>query len=81
MTLADALRIAEQVNPKHRQRFNKLQTGISVGQFAADVAALSKSYGAMGGTVAVMQKQLNRARAGIALYADAMNINTTETMQ
>jgi hypothetical protein len=82
MTLQEALAIAAQARPKHRQPLDKLQTGISADQIAAGVTALNKSYDAMGGTVAEMQKQLDRARAGVALVADVMNINiTTETMQ
>jgi len=35
----------------------------------------------MSGRLADMQKHLDRARAGVALYADAMKITLTETMQ
>jgi hypothetical protein len=81
MTTAEALAIAAKAKPTHRQPIDKLQTAISADQFATGVTALSKSYDAVGGTLADMLKQLERARAGVALYADAMNINLTETMQ
>jgi hypothetical protein len=81
MTLQEALAIAAQAKPKHRQPLDKLQGTVTVAQFSAGVTELSKSYDRMSGTVADMQKQLDRARAGVDLCADAMNINITETMQ
>jgi hypothetical protein len=81
MTLAEAFKIAEQAKPKRRQVLDKLHGTAAAGQFSADVAALSKRFDAMGGTVADMQKQIDRARAGVALCADVMKINLTETMQ
>ena len=60
---------------------DKLQTSTAAAQLSAGTAALSKRFDGIGGTVADMQKQLERARAGVALYADAMKINLTETMQ
>ena len=81
MTLKEAIAIAAQAKPKHRQPLDKLQGTVTVEQFSAGVTALAKSYDVMGHRVADMQKQLDRARAGVALCADAMNINITETMQ
>jgi hypothetical protein len=65
MTTAEALAIAEQAKPKHRQPLDKLLTGISTDQIAAGVTALSKSYDRMGGTVADMQKRLDQIRADL----------------
>ena len=81
MTLQEALAIAAQAKPKHRQPLDKLQASTTAEQLSADVAVLSKRFDGMGGTVADMQKQLDRARAGVALFADVMKINLTETMQ
>jgi len=79
MTLAEALAVARTAKPLRRVSLDKLQ---SADQIALGAAALAKTYEEMGGTVAEMQKQLDRARAGVALVADVMNINiTTETMQ
>jgi hypothetical protein len=65
MTLHDALMIAAQAKPKHRQPLDKLQAGISTDQFAAGVTALKKSYDAMGNTVVTMQKRLDQMRADL----------------
>ena len=81
MTTAEALAIAAQAKPKHQQPLDKLQGSTTGAQPSAGLEALSKSYNAMGSTLADMQKQLDRARAGVTLYANAMKINLTETMQ
>ncbi len=81
MTLQEALAIARDAKPLRRASLDKLQSSTSAAQFSTDVTALAKSFDVIGGTVAEMQKQLDRARAGIARCADAMNINITETMQ
>jgi len=81
MTLAEALAIAAHAKPEHRQPLDKLQGSTTGAQLSAGLEALSKSYNAMGGTLADMQKQLDRARAGVTLYANAIKINLTETMQ
>jgi hypothetical protein len=82
MTLQEALAIAAaQAKPKHRQPLTKRQAGIITKRLSAGTDTLNKSYAAMGSTLADMQKQLDRARAGVNLYADAMMINLTETMQ
>jgi hypothetical protein len=72
MTTAEALAIAAQAKPKHRQPLDKLQGSNAAAQIAVGVAALNKRFDAMGGTVADMQKQIDRARAGVALCADVM---------
>jgi hypothetical protein len=83
MTTEEAIAIANKAKPKPRVAMDKLQRGSAVAQFAADVAALSKGFDRMGGTVADMQKQIDRARAGVALCADVMKItiNIGETLQ
>jgi len=82
--IALANRAAARAKPKQPERiaFNKLQGSATAGQLSAGVTALSKRFDGMGGTVADMQKQLDRARAGVALCADVMKITiNTETMQ
>ena len=81
MTLAEAFKIAEQAKPEHRQPLDKLHGTAATAQFSAGAAALNRRLDAMGGTVADMQKQIDWARAGVALCADVMKINLTETMQ
>lgn len=86
MTLAEALEIARQAKPKQLVRIpmDKLQRGSSTaGQLSAGAAALSKRFDAMGVTSGDMQKQIDRARAGVALCADVMKItiNIGETLQ
>jgi hypothetical protein len=82
VTTAEALAIAAQAKPKHRQPLDKLQASTTAGQLSADVAVLSKRFDGMGGTVADIQKQIDLARAGVALCADVMKITiNTETMQ
>jgi uncharacterized protein YhaN len=80
MTTAEALAIAAQAKPKHRQPLDKL-AGTTVAQLSAETDALNKRFDGMGGTAADIQKQLDRARAGVALFADVMKINLMETMQ
>jgi predicted nucleic acid-binding Zn-ribbon protein len=65
MTTAEAFAIADQAKPRHRQPLDKLRTGISAGQIALGAAALAKTYDAMGGTVADMQKRLDQIRADL----------------
>ena len=65
MTLADALKIAEQVKPKHRQPLDKLQGSTTAGQLSADVTALSKSYAAMSNNLAGMTAQLAKIAADV----------------
>ena len=81
MTTAEALATAAQAKPKHRQPLDKLQGSTTATQLSAGTATLNKRFDGMGSTVADIQKQLDRARAGIILCADVMNINITETMQ
>jgi hypothetical protein len=81
VTLQEALSIAALAKPKHRQPLDKLQAGNIAAQLSMGAAALSKRFDAMGGTVADLQKQLDRARAGIERCADAMNVNIKETLQ
>jgi hypothetical protein len=81
MTTAEALATAAQAKPKHRQALDKLQGSTTAAQLSAGTATLNKRFDDMGSTVVDIQKQLDRARAGIALCADVMNINITETMQ
>jgi uncharacterized protein YhaN len=83
MTIQEALAVAALAKPKQPKRiaFDKLQSSTTVAQFSAGAEALNKRFDAMGGTVADMQKQIDRARAGVALCADVMKINLTETMK
>jgi hypothetical protein len=82
--IALANRVAARAKPKQPERiaFNKLQGVAAAERLTAGAAALSKRYAGMGGTVADLQKQLDRARAGVALYANAYKINLNpETLQ
>ncbi len=81
MNLQEALAVAAQAKPKHRQPLDKLQACTTAAQLSAGAATLNKHFDGRGGTVADMQKQIDRARAGVALCADVMKINLTETMQ
>jgi hypothetical protein len=81
MTLQEALAIAAAAKPNRRQPLDKLQASTIAGQLSSGVTALSKRFDGMGGTVTDIQKQIDRARAGIALCADVMKINLTETIQ
>jgi hypothetical protein len=65
MTTAEALAIADQARPTHRQPLDKLQGSATVEQFSTDVTALSKSYGVMGSAVMDMQKRLDQAAADV----------------
>jgi hypothetical protein len=65
MTLAEALAIAAQAKPKHRQPLDKLQGSTTVADVTAGGTALTKSYAALGGTVADMLKRLDQARADL----------------
>jgi hypothetical protein len=65
MTLAEALAIAAQVKPKHQQPLDKLQGTVTVEQFSSGVTALSKSYAAMGGTVADLRKRVDHIAADV----------------
>jgi hypothetical protein len=81
MTTDEALAIAAQAKPKHRQPLDKLHDSATAAQLSAGTAALNKRFDGMSGTVADIQNQIDRARAGVTLFADAMKINLTETMQ
>jgi hypothetical protein len=81
MTTAEALAIATQAKPKHRQPLTKLQASNIAKRLSAGTDTLNKSYTAMSSTLADTQKQLDGARAGVNLYASAMKINLTETKQ
>jgi hypothetical protein len=65
MTTEEALAIAAQVKPKYRQPLDKLQGSTTVANVSAGVTTLNKSYGAMGDTVADMQKRLDQMRADL----------------
>lgn len=78
MTLSDALKIAAQAKPIRRQPLDKLHDR----SIAAAADALAKRYDAIGGTVSDMQKQLDRAKAGVELFYDVMKITPNmETLQ
>jgi hypothetical protein len=64
MTTHDALMIAAQVKPKHQQPLDKLQ-GITAADLSAGVTALSKSFDAMGGTLAKAKAQLSQIAADV----------------
>lgn len=87
MTLQEALALAiasqatAKANPKHRRLLTKRQASSIAKRLSAGADTLNKRFNAMSGTLAEMQKQLDRARAGVSLYANAMKINLTETMQ
>jgi hypothetical protein len=78
MTTAEALAVAAQAKPKHGRPLDKLQ-GIT----AAHFGALQKSFDVMGHAAMDMQKQLDRAQAGVALFMDVMKIKPAnlETLQ
>ena len=60
----------------------KLQGSTTAADLSAGVTALSKRYDAMGDSLADMQRQIDRARAGVVLCADVMKIHiSTGTMQ
>jgi hypothetical protein len=65
MTLADALKIAEQAKPKHQQPFNKLQGTTTAADLTTGVTALSKSYAAMGNSLSGMTAQLQKIAADV----------------
>jgi hypothetical protein len=81
MTLQEALAIAAQAKPRHRQPLTKRQASTIAKRLSAGTDTLNKRFNDMGGALADMQKQLDRARAGVTLYANAMKINLGETMQ
>jgi len=89
VTTEEAIALANRVaargaKPKQPERiaFNKLQGSTTTGQLTAGINTLNKRHDGMSGTITDLQKQLDRARAGVALYANAYKIKlTTETMQ
>jgi hypothetical protein len=82
MTTEEAIALANRVKPLRRASLDKLEAGTTAGQLTARVDALNKRWSGMSSTITDMQKQLDRARAGVALCADVMKITiNTETMQ
>jgi hypothetical protein len=84
MTTDEAIAIAAQAKPIRRQPLDKLGgTNANAAAAAAHIETLKKRFDVMGGTVAEMQKQLDRAKAGVALFMDVMKIKPAnlETLQ
>ena len=67
MTTAEAIALANRVKP--------------VPRVALDKSNASDALAKLGGMVAGLQKQIDWAKAGIELYADAKNINLGVTLQ
>jgi len=61
MKLHEALAIADQAKPTHRQPLDKLQ----INQFSAGVTALSKRFDGLAGDVAGIRKSLDQMRADL----------------
>jgi hypothetical protein len=81
MTIAEALAIADQAKPIRRQPLDKLHDS-SVANVATGVTELAKRFDIMGHTASDMQKQLDRAKAGVELFYDVMKITPyPETLQ
>jgi hypothetical protein len=67
VTLAEALKIAEQAKPT--RRLDKLSGSNSLAKHVSDVAVLAKSFDVMGGTLAKAQGQLNQIAADVEYIA------------
>jgi hypothetical protein len=67
MTTAEALAIAATVMPLRRPSLDKLGSA-TAGQISAGTEALSKRFDGIAVTCADMQKEIDRARAGVALF-------------
>jgi hypothetical protein len=85
MTLQEALAIADAANVRRkpavvRNAMDKL-AGTTTGQLTAGINTLNKRHSGMSSAITDLQKELDRARAGVALFADAMKINLMETLQ
>jgi len=65
MTLQEALAIAEQAKPQHRQPFNRLQGTTTAADLTTGVTALSKSYAAMGNSLSGMTMRLAKIAADV----------------
>jgi hypothetical protein len=65
MTLHEALAIAAQVKPQHRQPLDKLQGSTTAGDLSGGVTALSKSYAAMGDSLSGVTAQLQKIAADV----------------
>jgi hypothetical protein len=65
MTLQEALAIADQTKPTHRQPLDKLQGSTTAAVLSAGVEALAKSYDVMGSAIVDMQKRLDQAAADV----------------
>jgi hypothetical protein len=67
MTLAEALKIAEQAKPKLKARvaMDKLQGSATAAQFTARVEALNKSFDAVGQALSGLKRRLNQIEADV----------------
>jgi hypothetical protein len=65
MTTVEALVIAAQAKPKHRQPLDKLHASTTAAQLSAGADALNKRFDGMGGTVADMRKQFDQIAADV----------------
>jgi hypothetical protein len=65
MTTAEALAIAAQAKPEHRQPRDKLQRGDAAGDVSARAEALRKRYDAIGNDLSDLTKQLDQLRADL----------------
>jgi hypothetical protein len=65
MTTAEALAIAAQAKPKHRQPLDKLQGSTAAAQLSVGADTLNKGFTAMGGTLAKARGQLDQIAADV----------------
>lgn len=81
MTIEEAIALANRSKPIRRQPLDKLHDS-AVANLATDVTELAKRFDIMGHAVSDMQKQLDRAKAGVELFYDVMKITPNlETLQ
>lgn len=65
MTLQEALAIAAQVKPRHRQLLTKRQASTIAKRLSSGAAELSKQHDALGGSLAKARSQLDQIAADV----------------
>lgn len=65
MTLQEALSIAAQAKPRHRQPLTKRQAGTLAKRLSLGAAELTKQYDVVGGTLAKARSQLDQIAADV----------------
>lgn len=81
VTTAEALAIAAQAKPIRHRPLDKLHDS-AVANVATGATELAKRFDIMGHAVSDMQKQIDRAKAGVELFYDVMKIKPNpETLQ